>query len=39
MGIFGSLNFFKMVEKVVKNTKISTLSSYILIKFNHGGGK
>ena len=30
MEIYGSLNLFKMVENVVKNTKISTLSSIIL---------
>ena len=39
MEIYGSLNIFKMVAKVVKNTTISTLSSIILIKFNHRGGK
>ena len=30
MEIYGSLNLFKMVENVVKKTKISTLSSIIL---------
>ena len=35
MEIYGSLKHFQMVVKVVKNTKISTLSSIILIKFNH----
>ena len=33
--IHGSLNIFKMVAKVAKNIKISTLRSIILIKFNH----
>ena len=39
MELYGSLNIFKMVTKVVKNTKISTLSWITLIKFNHRDGK
>ena len=39
MEIYGFLSIFKMAAKIVKNTKISTLSSFILIKFNQRGGK
>ena len=39
MELYGSLNIFKMVTKVVKNSKISTLSWITLIKFNHRDGK
>ena len=39
MEIYGFLNIFEMVEKVVKNAKISTFSLIILIKFNQRRGK
>ena len=39
MEIYGFSSIFKMAAKIVKNTKISILSSIILIKFNQRGGK
>ena len=39
MEIYGFLNIFKMLAKVAKNAKISTLTSIILIKFKQRRGK